>query len=173
MAKPQLYSEVSFDEKSSANEPASFTLRFMRKFWRELTITLALFGIREYLVLSMCVISVYLYMIGSSWTLILSMIVPSLMVLESWSSVRNVFSLIHLCSLLAGACSQTSRTVGRTDHACSETQSKGKFEQTFFIRGLIFRDGIYSVLGGHPYNHWQESKQISILQELFRCERNQ
>jgi hypothetical protein len=86
MAKPtksHLYSEVSFDEKSSGKGPApkSLTLRFMQRFWRELTLTLALFGFREYLVLSMCVMSLYLYMVSSSWILILSMIVPSILVM--------------------------------------------------------------------------------------------
>jgi hypothetical protein len=85
-----LYSEVSFETKSSANEsaPAWCILRFMRKYWWQFKKMLALFGIQEYLVCSMCMIAVYLYIIGSSWTLILSMIVPSFMVCGFRSSVE-------------------------------------------------------------------------------------
>jgi membrane protein YdbS with pleckstrin-like domain len=53
----------------------------MMRFWRELTFTLAQIGVQEFLVLSMCMMSIYLYMIASSWTLILTLIVPLLMVI--------------------------------------------------------------------------------------------
>jgi hypothetical protein len=104
MAKPtksHLYSEVSFDEKSGKGPaPESLTLRFMQRFWRELTLTLALFGFREYLVLSMCVMSLYLYMVSSSWILILSMIVPSLLVMISVLLTSLGYILIKLGSLV-------------------------------------------------------------------------
>lgn len=52
----------------------------MQRFWQELTFTLGQIGTREFFVLSLCMMSVYLYLKASSWTLILTLITPLLMV---------------------------------------------------------------------------------------------
>ena len=96
----------------------------MQRFWQELTFTLGQIGTREFFVLSLCMMSVYLYLKASSWTLILTLITPLLMV--SFFVARHLTVGLFWCCEILGAGAKTSRSVGRT-YQTFRINSKGKF----------------------------------------------